>query len=196
MTGYTRRHVVTGCCASLGVLSGCNRSNDGAGGGGQPTDDGPTPQSETDAAAATAAEDERTTVEGDTTDSTESTDEAATPSDLDLREANVVDVEFESTGESEYRFDVSLYHDVRKSRSRFSQPIRNLRFLRTTTAKTATRTGGRSRRSAGSDSAVGNSCTLTRRLRSLAPRRSRSPPTSTAWSFAATTRPTATAGRR
>ena len=111
MTGYTRRHVVAGCCASLGVLSGCNRSNDGADGGGQPTDDGPTPQPETDDAAATAAEDERTTVEGDTTGSTESTDEAATPSDLDLREANVVGVEFESTGESDYRFDVSLYHD-------------------------------------------------------------------------------------
>lgn len=31
--------------------------------------------------------------------------------DLDLREANVVDVTVESTGEGEYQFDVTLYHD-------------------------------------------------------------------------------------
>jgi hypothetical protein len=32
-------------------------------------------------------------------------------SDLDLREANVVDVAFEPTGEGVYRFDVTLFHD-------------------------------------------------------------------------------------
>lgn len=31
--------------------------------------------------------------------------------DLDLREANVVDVEITSDGEGAYRFDVTLYHD-------------------------------------------------------------------------------------
>ncbi len=113
--------------------------------------------------------------------------------DLDLREANVTEVAMEDQGDGEYRFDVTLYHDVHKSEA-LVQPIRNLRFLRTMTAKTATRTGGRSRHLTASSWGGATSCTLTAPSRSPALRRYRSPAASRVWWFGATTRPTATAG--
>jgi hypothetical protein len=112
---------------------------------------------------------------------------------LDLREANVTGVAVEG-GDGEYRFDVTLYHDVRKSEA-LAQPIRNLRFLRTTRARTATRTGGRSRASTASASAAGTWLTPTAPGSSPARRRWPSA-TGSAWSSGATTGPTATAGRR
>lgn len=42
---------------------------------------------------------------------TETTTSGGSSSDLNLREANVVDIAFESTGEGFYRFDVTLLHD-------------------------------------------------------------------------------------
>ncbi len=38
-------------------------------------------------------------------------DHTPTPSDLDLQEANVLEVRFEKLDESQYRFDVTLLHD-------------------------------------------------------------------------------------
>ncbi|WP_458209396.1 hypothetical protein [Haladaptatus sp. NG-SE-30] len=54
--------------------------------------------------------DGQTTGETETTETTRMTQTQTTATDLDLREANVVGVEFEREGRS-YTFDVTLYHD-------------------------------------------------------------------------------------
>lgn len=54
-----------------------------------------------------------TTDSNDTTTTAEATTtlDGGTGTDVDLREANVMEVEFESVGASTYRFDVTLLHD-------------------------------------------------------------------------------------
>jgi hypothetical protein len=76
----SRRRALLGVAGSLGLLAGCA------------TDD-------------TASNDRNSSDETDSTDDT-----AAGQSQLDLREANVVDISFESEGRT-YTFDVSLHHD-------------------------------------------------------------------------------------
>ncbi|MFC7201973.1 hypothetical protein ACFQJC_00450 [Haloferax namakaokahaiae] len=94
-----RRRTYLGTLSMVSVaLAGCTSTDDGA------SDD-----AETGAPAA-----EATTTEATETEQTGETEEAmeqdTAADDLDLREANVMAVEFEQQGE-EYRFDVTLLHD-------------------------------------------------------------------------------------
>ena len=117
-----------------------------------------------------------------TTPPTEPTTTALAPTDgterpaLDLREANVTGVAVTNSGGQDYRFDVTLYHDD-DGEDGYADwwQVETL---------------------AGTDSAAGTSCTLTRRPRSPGRGRLRSPATWPAWWSGATTGPTATAGRR
>ncbi|WP_338729055.1 hypothetical protein [Haladaptatus sp. DJG-WS-42] len=63
----------------------------------------------TDADTAPSTATSATSAEPTTTDTSES--EMTTQTDLDLREANVMAVAFEKTGDTTYRFDVTLLHD-------------------------------------------------------------------------------------
>ncbi|WP_135303056.1 hypothetical protein [Haloarcula amylovorans] len=91
MTPPTRRAVLSSSTALLAGLAGC----------GQPADAGGTepPDGRTD------------TTDGGTASTTQRRTSAQPTPELDLREANVVGVELAETGGSEYRFDVTLYHD-------------------------------------------------------------------------------------
>jgi hypothetical protein len=91
MTGWSRRAVLGGLAAATTALAGCERAGD------EPT------------ATGTPAPTERGTTPRETTAATGSPAETTTPG-LDLREANVVGVAVEQSGEG-YRFDVTLYHD-------------------------------------------------------------------------------------
>lgn len=107
----TRRHLLetTGILGTL-PLGGCLDSSDGGG-----TDDGDEEKSGdgtdgNDGADGTAGDD---TGDGDEDDDGESEDgspDGGGHDDLDLREANVVDVAFEETDDT-YTFDVTLHHD-------------------------------------------------------------------------------------
>ena len=74
----SRRRVLAGVAANLGLLAGCT------------TDDAPNDGTEPDTDGAETA--------------------PSGQSELDLREANVVDLSFEADGRT-YTFDVSLHHD-------------------------------------------------------------------------------------
>jgi len=85
----TRRAVLAGLGAGAAGLAGCGGSDTPA----------ESPTSEEDRGGQTPTDGVSTATGG------------ATPADLDLREANVVSVEYEATGGDDYRFDVTLYHD-------------------------------------------------------------------------------------
>ena len=91
---------------TLATLAGCTDSGEESrpGGGGQDTSSETTTGTR-DASDTPASDDGRT----DSMSDTETTDGAGTD-DLDLREANVVDVSFEGQNGT-YTFDVTLHHD-------------------------------------------------------------------------------------
>ena len=105
MPRTTRRRALYTLGTSLSVFAGCTQfesepedeTGQSDGGASEPT--ATVTAAETDAATAT---DERATV---------SQTEAASETELDLREANVVGVELTDEGGGDYRFDVTLYHD-------------------------------------------------------------------------------------
>jgi hypothetical protein len=110
-----RRALLAAGTAVLGAttaLSGCagggDGGDDGDGENGGADDDGPDGADGDDADDGTPDDDEATT------------DGASSTADLDLREANVTGVEVEDRGGGEYRFAVTLYHDVRKSHAIFA----------------------------------------------------------------------------
>ncbi|WP_312618922.1 hypothetical protein [Haloarcula sp. 1CSR25-25] len=88
-TDRTRRAVLSAGVAAVAALAGCDG---GSGPDSQSSDSGTTPPTES------------------TTTSLAKTDGTERP-DLDLREANVTDVVVTNSGDQEYRFDVTLYHD-------------------------------------------------------------------------------------
>jgi hypothetical protein len=100
--------------------SGEQTDTDGSGGSGGDADSTDTAAEQTGADGAsgsTATPSERTDAPATDTSSTDSpssaadgTDTTSTDDELDLREANVVDVSLSPSGGS-YRFDVTLYHD-------------------------------------------------------------------------------------
>ena len=118
----TRRRLLLSAVAAVS-LAGCS----GAPGGTTATDD-PRDAAETtdDGAASLDSTASPSSVDGEATEEAAATDAAATNTlapaaaadertatsddDRDLREANVVGVEFDSVG-GRYRFDVTLYHD-------------------------------------------------------------------------------------
>ena len=90
----TRRRLLTGCWAALGLAAGAGCSDR--------ENTAPTP----DADAEETADPDADAAEGEETDDTGSTDDG----EVDLREANVVDVAV--TAETDgYAFDVTLHHD-------------------------------------------------------------------------------------
>jgi len=101
-----RRLLSRGSVITLAVLAGCADS-------GQESRPGEDDQDTTDeATTGTRDTSDTSTSDGSGTDSTsdaETTDSAGTD-DLDLREANVVDVSFEEQNGT-YTFDVTLHHD-------------------------------------------------------------------------------------
>jgi hypothetical protein len=110
----SRRRVLSGLLVAL--VAGCSGAP-----GGTDSDSGDTAAVPSETATATVRTSTpdtppTTTSSPDATSSpaavTGTTSEAAASgdTDLDLREANVVDVAFEGSGGS-YRFDVTLYHD-------------------------------------------------------------------------------------
>jgi len=126
-----RRRLLGGVAGVIagGLLAGCNSSDesntdDGESnsedtGGTDPADGDPT-EEDTDGSGTT--DDERESGGSETTDglddgsegdagTPQGTDDAGSdPADLDLREANVVDVAFDG-GDGSYEFDVTLHHD-------------------------------------------------------------------------------------
>jgi len=86
-----RRAFLVTTATTAAAIAGCGR----------PADDAAATESDggTDASGRSGTTDVRT-----------ETNEPS-PSDLDLREANVVDVDVETVGEARYRFDVTLIHD-------------------------------------------------------------------------------------
>ncbi len=170
MPRTTRRRALYTLGTSLSVFAGCTQfesepeeeTGQSDGGASEPT--ATVTAAETDAATAT---DERATV---------SQTEAASETELDLREANVVGVELTDESGGDYRFDVTLYHDD-DGEDGYANWCRSRRWLAT-------------------DLAAGTSGTPTRRTRSPARRRSRFPTRWPASWSAATTRLTATAARR
>ena len=86
----TRRTVLTAGVAALATLAGCG---DGSAPEAQPSE--PVTQAATEA----------------TRMPTPSATDEPTSDDLDLREANVTDVAVTNSGDRNYRFDVTLYHD-------------------------------------------------------------------------------------
>jgi len=126
----TRRQVMgLAGLAAVGGLAGCSEGSDGDGGDGDGGDgdggdgdggdggyggggaDGDSEDSdETDGTAGSADADGDSPTATETT-VTETSTETPKTDELDLREANVVGVEFESTGDRSYDFDVTLHHD-------------------------------------------------------------------------------------
>ena len=88
-TDRMRRAVLSAGVATVAALAGCDG---GSTPDSQSSDSGTTPPTES------------------TTTTLAKTDGTERP-DLDLREANVTDVAVTSSGDQEYRFDVTLYHD-------------------------------------------------------------------------------------
>ena len=89
-SAWTRRQLISVRVGALVALAGCR---DGRTGDAQPTDSGPTSPGEATTVAPTDG-------------SSDSTD-----GDLDLREANVTAVAVTGQTDSDYRFEVTLYHD-------------------------------------------------------------------------------------
>nr|WP_225317734.1 MULTISPECIES: hypothetical protein [Haloferax] len=121
-----RRTLLDTLTASLAEVAGCTSP-----GGSQPmtdeTDSEATP-TQTGDADTTALPDE--TTDPDSTESTvtdggqpEDGDSAGDSDELDLREANVMAVSVEQSGD-DYRFSVTLLHDVHESIALVSQPER------------------------------------------------------------------------
>jgi hypothetical protein len=98
-----RRAVLTAVVGGLVALAGCS-SVEGFRTPRDPQTTRPTGASETAEPTATTGTDGTTTADGTVGDTT-------TPNALDLREANVVGVTFETQGDGRYRFDVTLVHD-------------------------------------------------------------------------------------
>jgi hypothetical protein len=100
MPRATRRRTLCFLSGLLLTGSGCSQfevetaedTEQGDGGASEPT-------AQTDAATATATDEQATT------------GQTATETELDLREANVVGVEITDEGGGDYRLDVTLYHD-------------------------------------------------------------------------------------
>ncbi|WP_318569324.1 hypothetical protein [Salinigranum marinum] len=122
----SRRRLLLSAVATAS-LAGCSGAPGGTTATGDAGDAAET--SDTDDAASPDATASPGSVDGETTDEAAATDDAATDTstpdhdattaderttaadgDLDLREANVVGIEFDSVGGG-YRFDVTLYHD-------------------------------------------------------------------------------------
>lgn len=113
-----RRGFLAGTAGILVALAGCTESDDGG--------DGTDPSTEADQGTPTGGTraNGETAAPGATTDGSTTSDGKGTPSrggttvnettegddDLDLREANVVEVAFDR-GDGTVRFDVTLYHD-------------------------------------------------------------------------------------
>ena len=105
----TRRRLLTGCWAALGLAAGAGCSDR--------ENTAPTPDADEEETAdpdADAAEGEETDDTGSTDDDTAggdaTDDEATNDGELDLREANVVDVAVTAEADT-YAFDVTLHHD-------------------------------------------------------------------------------------
>ncbi|MFD1598485.1 hypothetical protein [Halobellus rarus] len=98
----SRRAVLSGLAgtSTVGLLAGCSGRSDGNGG-----DDESTSTERDDGGASTTAPSD-----GDDGGSTPNGSDSPSEPELDLREANVVDVAFDGDGGS-YTFDVALHHD-------------------------------------------------------------------------------------
>ncbi|MGM0590301.1 MAG: hypothetical protein ACQETI_01510 [Halobacteriota archaeon] len=111
MTGKVthRRRFLLSASVALGLVAGC-LSGDEQGGRTDPTTEGMATDGEPTTGESTPGEDDGVETDGEQTgaptDGGETTDD-----ELDLREANVVDVAFEAQDDGEYRFDVTLHHD-------------------------------------------------------------------------------------
>jgi len=92
-----RRQFVVGCISGAAMLAGCR----------QPGQTGRSSRPAGESATTAEPRGQQTLTDRSTAEGTGST---GTP-ELDLREANVVAVEIESTGDGQYQFDVTLYHD-------------------------------------------------------------------------------------
>jgi hypothetical protein len=91
----------------VGALAGCGGDSDSNADGSD--DDGSASENtEPDDSADGSASG---TPSSDSTTASDDTEETTMSDDLDLREANVTDVEIESRGDDTYRFDVTLFHD-------------------------------------------------------------------------------------
>lgn len=119
-----RRFLATTSSLAIALTAGCSDSTDDADSDGADDDGSPTDGAESDPSeGTTAGTDESATPEGEsqsTATPEEGSDDGGEDSgadpgetetaDLDLREANVIDVEFEAR-DGAFRFDVALHHD-------------------------------------------------------------------------------------
>lgn len=120
-----RRTLPAGAAGTLASLAGCE-SDGGGGGGGNGTDtenEGSANgggENGTDGAA-TGTDGEGGTDDGSGTDDG-GTATSSPVGELDLREANVTGVSVSPESGRTFRFDVTLFHDVRKSLHDFRSP--------------------------------------------------------------------------